>query len=102
MRVAAAPLSSILASQRWIVKTWRGFFAAMAVRLLPRSTPRCATDRCCGRADGGHRSFSVAAGSCLERHQNADLSDPHPASRVRTGIAGARLSLPALAVHLGL
>src|SRR5208282_4975070 len=101
MRAAAVhPLSSTLASRRWIARTWRGFFAATAVRSLRRSTTLCATDRCCGRADGGHRSFPVAARSRLERNQDADLSDPNPASGVRAGIASARLSLPALAVTL--
>src|SRR6516162_5943278 len=103
MRVAVVPLlSSILASQRWIARTWRGFFAATAVRLLRRSTRRCATDRCCGPADGGHRNFPLATWSRLERHQDADLSNPYSASGVRAGTAGARLSLPALAVHLDL
>src|SRR5271167_109296 len=103
MRVAAVPpLSSTLASLQWTARTWRGFFATTAVRLLRRSTTRCATDRCCGRADGGHRGFPVAARSRLERNQDADLSDPNPASGVRAGIAGARLSLPALAVYAGL
>src|SRR6516162_4140600 len=103
MRVAAVPpLSSTLAFQQWIARMWRGFFAATAVRLLRRSTTLCATDRCCGRADGGHRSFPVAARSRLERHQDANLSDPHPASGVRAGTASARLSLSAVAIHAGL
>src|SRR5271166_1314604 len=99
---AVPPLSSTLASQRWIARTWRGFFAATGVRLSQRSTTPCVTDRCYGRADGRHRSFPVTAWSRLERHQNTDLSDPHPASGVRAGIESARLSLPALGVYAGL
>src|SRR5689334_17889208 len=103
MRAAEAhQLSSTLASQRWTVKTSYGFFAATAVRLLQRLTTRCATDLHCGRADGGHRSFPVAARSRVERHQDADLSDAHPTRCIRAGVASGRLSLPTVAVLAGL
>ena len=54
---------------------------------------------CCGRRDGS--DFPGAARSCLERHQIADLSDPHPARGIRARIAGARLSLSAVAIRPG-
>src|SRR5215469_18704257 len=64
------------------------------------STRRCATDRHCGPRDGF--DFSGVARACLERYENADVSDSHPARGIRARIASARLSLSALAIRPGL
>src|SRR5438105_3157074 len=86
--------------RRSTVKTLSGFSRAMEASSSTRLTRRCVTAQCCGARDGA--DFSGVARARLERHQNPDLSDAHPASGIRARIAGARLSLSTLAVCAGL
>src|SRR5438270_4055162 len=86
--------------RRSTVKTLSGFSRAMEASSSTRLTRRCVTAQCCGARDGA--DFSGVARARLERHQNPDLSDAHPASGIRARIAGARLSLSTLAVCTGL
>src|SRR5438270_11939489 len=72
----------------------------MAASSSVHSTRQCVTVQCYGRRDGS--DFSSAAWTCLERHQNADVSDPYPARGIGARIARARLSQSAVAVCAGL
>ena len=82
------------------VGTSSASFKATEVWWSPPSTKRCATARRCGPPDGV--GLSDAARARVERHQIADLPNARPTRGVGEGVAGARLSLPIMAVYAGL
>src|SRR5215469_18231640 len=81
-------------------KTSSASSRATAACWSPRSIKRCATARHYGPRDA--IGFPDAAGARVERHQIANLPDPHSTRGIGTGIARTRLPIPVVAVYAGL